>query len=64
MYAVALVRYRDGEQWALLEDVKWRRETVNARYTRQNELLNGYVERLPTDRSQNLCRSEIGAGIG
>ena len=49
-YAKSLVRYRDGERWWLPEDVKEQRETVNARHTRQNEFLNEYVERLPTDR--------------
>ena len=55
MYAKTLVRYRDGEQWALLEDVKEQREIVNARFTRQNEFPNGYVEKLPTDGPNTLA---------
>ena len=49
---------------ALPEDVKERQETVNARHTRQNEFLNEYVERLPTDGPLDLGRSDGGVGSG
>ena len=47
----------------LLEDVKERQETVNARHTRQNEFLNEYVERLPTDGPRIFADPMVESGL-